>query len=261
MPVLADTHVHTTFSVDGKHDMYSMCRAAVDSGLRHICFTEHLDFNPDDIGYGFLDLSAYSLEIDRVRQEFGDRLEILKGIEFGEPHMYPQRFREAASMDFDVILAGFHWVDDRFIGDSELSHRYSVEELFEKYYEGVLDTVRFGGFDVLAHLDLPKRYLGVSVESSPLLEEILKALVASGIALEINTSPMRKGCSECSPDRSILQRYVAAGGSRVCVGSDAHSCEDIAAHFDSAERLLEQIGVQSSWFFRNRKYISLDNYR
>ena len=42
------------------------------------------------------------------------------------------------------------------------------------------------------------------------------------------------------PDADILKRYTGAGGTKVTVGSDAHTCHDIAAGFDHhAYRLVK----------------------
>ena len=45
MAIYADMHVHTTFSSDGKGSMDEMIQKALSLGLRHICFTEHNDFD------------------------------------------------------------------------------------------------------------------------------------------------------------------------------------------------------------------------
>jgi histidinol phosphatase-like PHP family hydrolase len=37
LKVIADMHIHSIFSVDGKDNMITMCRAAVDRG-RRVCF-------------------------------------------------------------------------------------------------------------------------------------------------------------------------------------------------------------------------------
>jgi histidinol-phosphatase (PHP family) len=51
----ADNHIHSTFSVDAKDSSEAMVRAAIAKGLRAVCFTEHIDYNPRDHGDGFFD--------------------------------------------------------------------------------------------------------------------------------------------------------------------------------------------------------------
>ena len=43
-----DMHVHSTFSIDGVSTMEDYCLVAEKSGIRAICFTEHVDFNSEE---------------------------------------------------------------------------------------------------------------------------------------------------------------------------------------------------------------------
>jgi histidinol-phosphatase (PHP family) len=249
MLIPVDAHVHSHFSVDSQTSVMAMCQAAVDAGLSAICFAEHMDLNPNDEGYGFFRYAAYSQAIDAAREVLAGRLTVLKGVEFGEPHLYPREVEWANGEDLDVIIAGIHWIDDRFVGDRTLHAAYGVAQdprpLWERYYGDMLQAVRSGGFDVLAHLDLPKRYLGSGYAQTPLIEEILAEVVSAGIVLEINTSPLRKGVDACAPDLELLRCYVAAGGRRVAVGSDAHAPAEVAAGWMEAAALVEAAGVAS----------------
>ena len=59
---LADMHIHTTFSPDGKSSMEEQCIKAIESGIPIICFTDHVDFNSSEINVGtliyFIDMSS-----------------------------------------------------------------------------------------------------------------------------------------------------------------------------------------------------------
>ncbi len=257
MEVIADMHIHSRFSVDGKDDIMTMCRAAVDRGVRYICFTEHFDMNPRDYGFGYFAFEKFSEAIDTARDEFGDTISILKGLEFSEPHLYPEELEAMLKKDFDVILGAVHWLGQFIIGQKELEENFSQEQIFEKYYMEVLKATRFGGFDVLAHLDLPKQYLKTSYNELNLVDEILCSLDGSGILLEINTSPLRKGLSECSPDEDLLDRYVKHGGRRVCFGSDAHCAAKIGADLEQAQGLASQSRLEAG-IFRQRRFIPFD---
>ena len=41
-----DYHMHTVVSFDGHCRGIEMARAAADAGLKEICFTDHLDYDP-----------------------------------------------------------------------------------------------------------------------------------------------------------------------------------------------------------------------
>ena len=254
LKVIADMHIHSRFSVDGKDDVMTMCRAAIDRGMRYICFAEHFDMNPRDYGFGYFAFEKFSEAIDAARDKFGDGISILKGLEFSEPHLYSKEFEAMLKKDFDVILGAVHWLGQFIIGQEEREENFSPKEIFEKYYTEVLKATRFGGFDILAHLDLPKRYVKTSCNELHLVDEILSSLDASGILLEINTSPLRKGLNECSPDEGLLERYVKHGGSRVCLGSDAHSAAEIGAGLEQAQDLASRSRLEAG-IFRQRRFL------
>lgn len=48
MNAFFDMHVHSKFSIDGVSTMEDYCLIAEKSGIRAICFTEHVDFNSEE---------------------------------------------------------------------------------------------------------------------------------------------------------------------------------------------------------------------
>jgi len=225
-----------------------MCRAAIGQGIAQICFTEHCDLNPLDSGFNFFNFDRYSDEIKHAQDRYSGSLRVLKGIEFGEPHAYPREFEDFQARDFDFILGSVHWFSDWWISDKDSQRRHSTESIFEMYYGEVLKTVRLGGFDALAHIDFPKRYLGTTFEPKDLIEEILRELVKRDIALELNSSPLRKGLSEPYPSESICQLYATEGGTKVTVGSDAHYPEHVAAGLDALDEVISRHGFRGVHF-------------
>ena len=123
-----------------------------------------------------------------------------------------------------------------------------LDDIYERHYRETLAACRAGGFDALAHIDLPTRYLDGRREPAALIEEVLETMVAKGIALEVNTWSLRKGRAEGSPTTAIMDAYAACGGSFVTMGSDAHCASDVAACMTEAE-----IGGLARCFYRARK--------
>ncbi|HWR44723.1 histidinol-phosphatase HisJ family protein [Sporomusa sp.] len=266
MSLLADSHVHTILSADAKDEMFDMCKTAIDKGLSYICFTEHVDYNQFDPGCRYFDYDKYSDAIERTREKFGDKIHVLSGIEFGEPHVYQKQFEKIIKKEFDVVMVGIHYIGKDKVGlhwingtneySKSLLKDYTNERIFHEYYEELLQVVKLGGFDVLAHFDNPKRYLKESGHEEELIGEIVHEIVNAGIAIEINTSPLRRGYHECAPDSEIVKQYLDVGGSRITIGSDVHSCSEVAANFDYAVKLVKDhkatLGV-----FKNRCFVTI----
>ena len=113
--ILADYHLHTSFSSDSESPMEEMIRHAVSLGLKTICFTEHHDIdypdNPD--GFDFLlDLPSYKEELFKMKERYQDQIESNYGVELG---LMPSTLDQCAAFvkdePFDFIIGSTHIVD------------------------------------------------------------------------------------------------------------------------------------------------------
>lgn len=249
-----DTHVHSTFSIDAENDIEEMCDSAIKNGIKYITFTEHVDFNPLDEGYDYLKVDKFLEKIDDLNLKYGDKLKVLSGVEFSEPHLYPEQMEQYNNYDFDLIIGAIHWIDGYFVGDEDLLKKYSKDEIFLRYYNLVYQTVKYGMFDVIAHFDFPKRYLDYEYKNYNLIPQIIRMMVDNNIIMEINSSSLRKGLDEAMPSKWILQQYVEMGGKKVTIGSDAHREYEVAEDFDIVNNVIQDLGLVQG-YFQNRKFI------
>ena len=236
--------------------MEATCRRAIEIGLPAIAFTEHADFvSGVHADLRPLDVAAYVDEVGRCRGIFPG-LRILSGVELGEPHRFPA---EAAAVlgagPLDRILGSAHCFEwnGRLVDASQLN-RLPVEEVtgaVQAYLHEVLALVESGQpFQVLAHLDYPKRYWPhdrMTYREGDFEEEIraiLRGAAARGSTLEINTTrgaaPKRGLC----PGPTVLGWWVECGGRTVTLGSDSHEPALIAAGFELAAQMAEGCGFK-----------------
>ena len=199
MPILYDTHMHSSFSTDSNAPMDDMVRKAMDLGLSGICITEHLDpdfptdYFPDDPAAfqanpaevlktvrSLTDLlrakpAAVPADADgkpaadhaftadgAVRQAGpGSAFRIGFGIEFGmQPHLGPEFEAIASAHPFDFIIASQHLVRGRDPYYAEEWKGYTMEEVIGRYYEEMLEGLRkMPQWDTLGHLDYIIRYI------------------------------------------------------------------------------------------------------
>jgi histidinol-phosphatase (PHP family) len=257
MNLSVDIHLHSTHSCDAKSTIDEMCQTAVERGLQVICFTEHIDWNPHDNGLNYYRYDVHTRDICIAQEKFAGQLQVLQGIEFSEPHVYPKEFEQLIKKGFDFVLGSVHYLGDSWVGGKEMLENWPVERAYELYYREVLKAVLFGGFDSLAHIDFPKRYLGAKVEPVSLIEEILRELVRKQIALEINSSAIRRGYPELHPSDTICELYVKNGGSRVTPGSDSHRREQVGSNFDLINEKIAEFKLQPVYFSK-RQAIEID---
>ena len=254
---LVDVHSHTNFSIDSKNTMVASCISAMNKGLRGISFTEHVDSNPKEWGHGLYDSNAYFKELDRVRRLYGDQIELLAGIEFSESHIYGKELEAMSNLPYDVVLGSVHWIDAGYIGDKDILAILSQEEVEERYFDAIRNVIAFGKIDVLAHFDITKRSFGTRLIEPDKVTQMLIELVESSIALEINTSSLRKGLKETMPEIALVEEFVRLGGKRITLGSDAHYSDDLGADFVEVLTALSDDARRCVGYFSKRRFISL----
>lgn len=252
-----DLHIHTAFSCDSDADMEQYVARAIEKKMHMICFTDHVDLNPHDYGYLYYKPEAFLEMCHRLKAQYGDLLNINAGIEFGEPHLYPEQLRELSAYPYDFIIGSIHWIKDMF-PDEKTRARYSAKEFFSIYWEEMLQTVKHGGFDALGHVDFPKRYYGELYYSESKIREIYKRLLEKDMVIEINTSSLRKGLKETMPGLELLEIYKDCGGRYVTIGSDAHEVTDIGADNEFAQKLIRDFGLQEVVYEQRKRRLVND---
>jgi histidinol-phosphatase (PHP family) len=234
--------------------MAQYCEEAILQGIKCICFTDHVDYNKHDEGYGFYKKQTYFEEFKRIKDKYSDKIALLSGIEFSEPHIYQKEFENLLKHPYDFILGSIHyWINDLFASQME-EKGISLGEAFKKYWEEVYKAVSVGGFDSLAHVDFPKRYYKNSQWNEERMRDIFKVMIKNNISLEINTSSLRKGLSETMPSRDLLYCYEKAGGKNITIGSDAHCANELGKGYEQAIEMLNPVLVNG--FYKNRKFIA-----
>jgi histidinol-phosphatase (PHP family) len=257
----ADYHMHSReFSCDARSSMAEMCQAAIDAGLEEIAITDHLDGHPGDSCLGYYDVSACFAEIARCRARFGDRLTIRAGIEVGDPHRFPDVVGPTVrGHDYDFAIGSVHWIDDVAPFGDTFFRAHDAAFAFGGYFREALALAKAEHFDVLGHIDMPKRegtaFYGPFCpdDYADALRQILRQLIERGKGIEINTSGWRKSADECCPGLSVLKWYAELGGEILTVGSDAHRTEHIALFRTRALDLAREAGLRWLTTFEGRR--------
>jgi histidinol-phosphatase (PHP family) len=256
-----DYHVHTTFSVDCNTPIDASCVTAIEHGVTEIAFTDHLDNQPADPGYGFYRPDDYFAEIDRVRELYGDRLVILAGVEVDyhdDTREIVEQFMMEWGSRYDFVIGSVHYGEKGEIIFPEFFEGRSLDDVIYPYLDQVERAVRTGWFDTIGHLDIPKRYMPAThQEYDPIcyrdrLMELFKQLVANNVAFEINTSGIRQRPKTSMPGPAIVNWYREAGGSRITTGTDSHAAKTVGVGLAKTLDMLRLCGIDSILSFRHR---------
>lgn len=264
-----DCHMHTTNS-DGKNTVHEMCVSAIEKGVSGITITDHADMNFYMERDTLNRIKASIEDVTSAREEFGDKLKILKGIELGEYTIAPKMAEEVLSLNcFDAVLCSVHFVPkagwslsyNRIDFQNNMTTDDEINEYIDYYFDLLSETVDAFDFDILAHIHCPVRYISGKWgrKSDIMLFEdkicgILEKIIKRNIALELNTVRLKneEGKYNFSLDK-ILSLYKQLGGKMVTFGSDAHNEAGVGRNFDEARALLKECGFDSVYYFENRK--------
>ncbi|MCR4650918.1 MAG: histidinol-phosphatase HisJ family protein [Lachnospiraceae bacterium] len=262
---MSDCHVHSTFSGDAESSMEDMILKAIDKGLQVITFTDHcdMDFPYKEGEEGLFDLNtdSYLYDILRFREKYGDKIEVGFGVEIGMQTSCADKNTDyVREHDFDFVIASLHLVDGYDPYYPEYYEGKTEKEAYGRYFELLLENIRlFNDYDVVGHLDYIVRY-GKDKDANyryedykDVIDEILKEVIAGKKGLEVNTAGLRKGTKDVHPTYEILKRYKELGGEIITIGSDAHRTDNIAADFDSALKVLKEVGFEYYCIYRKRQ--------
>ncbi len=265
MPIQADFHMHSHHSADSQAAMEDMIKSALDKGLKHICFTEHMDHNypPTEEypgGAWECNVDSYLYELLGYRAKYDRQLEVRFGLEIGmQETVVRENAITAREHEFDFIIGSIHLVNGMDTYWPEFFEGKVPKQAIDEYLQAILNNIKkFENFDVIGHMDYVVRTLpqGESAykpsDHMDLIEEILNIVIEREKGIELNTSALLKGFSNPNPHRDIIKRYKELGGEIITVGSDAHKPERIATHFDVAEEILKDCGFKYYATYENR---------
>lgn len=260
--MVADIHVHSSFSTDSDSSMEEQIERAVAIGLPLVCFTDHIDWDypVEDLIFDF-DRRAYFAEITRLRKKYAGRIRILGGVELGlQPHLKSRYQTLLKETPFDFVIGSQHLVNGMDPWYPETFEGRSASEIYRAYFEDTLDGLKaFHEFDSMGHLDYivrygPKNEAAYSYKAyADIIDEILKMLIRCNIALELNTCGLRKQLGAPNPHPDILKRYHDLGGTLVTVGSDAHRPAQLGYAFDRVKGILKSCGFTHYVYFERRE--------
>lgn len=253
--IKSNLHTHTSFC-DGANTPEEIVLAAIEAGMDTVGFSGH-SFTPIDTSYCMSEegTDAYVKEIERLSEIYGDRINILCGIEMD---LYGKRPKHV----FDYIIGSVHYVclggeycvvDMNAEAQREAIRTHCAENPYRyvrAYFENVAslpDTLP--QCDVIGHLDLVTKFNGdgsIFDENDPRFLspafDAIDHLVERGMMIEINTGAISRGYRKTPYPTFQLLRHIARRRGRVTLSSDAHRKEHLMSGFSNAVGYLRVAG-------------------
>lgn len=256
-----DTHLHCYFSTDSQAKPEDMVEAAIDKGLKGICFTDHMEHEYASGKPFTFDPDTYFNELRILQEKYQNILPICIGVELGiQPHLIESYEQMVTNYAFDQVIASSHTVHGRDPYYPVFFENRTEEEARREYFLATLKNLEiFDDFDIYGHIDYVVRY-GPNQNKNfryenyqDILDQIFRVLIEKGKGIEINMAGYKYGLNQPNPSIAMIKRYRELGGKIIVIGSDAHEPEYVAYEFSRLKEILQYTGFTHYTVFQKRQ--------
>ena len=258
----SDYHMHTPLCGHASGEPQEYAKHAIAIGLKEIGFSDHaplVSHKDPGIAMDASQLSIYHHMVESVRAEFDDDLKVLVGIEVDYIPGYENLTKSLlADYPYDYIIGSVHFIEKWGFDDPIQLKEWNmrdVNEVYKEYYRLLRKSALSRMFDILAHVDLVKKFnFHPTVDMTFEIEENAHVFKKTGVVIEINSSGLRRPVNEIYPSLHDLKIYCAKGVP-ITFGSDAHTPQDVGRDFDKSRELALAAGYTEYVLFKGRKII------
>jgi len=260
--MITSYHTHTTWS-DGTAPLAAMIAGAVVLGVEELGISDHYVPHPHR------EQSSWSMPLDFL-DEYVRRMTVamaetrnvtlLLGLEADYfPETIDALAEKLRAYPFDYVIGSVHIADD-FPIDMAAScwEPLSQEERnhhWQRYWVRMREMAETGLFDIVGHLDLPKKFGYLPTEDfSAEIIATLDAIAAAGMTVEINTAGWDKPIGEAYPSPALL-REVARRDIPLIITADAHAPDELTRHYARARALAREAGFTELAVYRRRERV------
>lgn len=293
--MIATYHNHTTWS-DGKASIAELIAAAERMEIEELGISDHWVLHPHGTQFKWAmqtdRLPDYVAEINAlkkiakppaaadlrqvasVRNASGLQLRLGLEVDWHPPEFAPGqagRLRDVLEQyPFDYIIGSVHEIQQPwspgqpFMIDGSPSawqplSPEQINQIHRQYWKNMRSLAESGVFDIVAHMDLPKKFAfhattDLSNEIHAALDAIAAAVTPTGgrLVVEVNTAGWHKPCAEAYPTLDIL-RDCRRREIPTTINADAHHPEHLLRDFERAAARLAEAGYTQIARFAERE--------
>lgn len=266
---LLDYHVHTKRCGHASGEDREYVEAAIEKGLKELGFADHIPrfYHPENTkvterGMSPADLEEYVRTIQDLKAAYPEiRIKLGLEVDFA-PGWEDRAFKLIEPYPWDYLLGSVHFIPEWNYGYIGYEKEHTPGEIFAAYFAKVAAMAESGRFDILAHIDLPRRFFPrlPEAEMAELYQALAVRLGKAGAVVELNTFGIRSARREgvgVFPEAYLL-RLCRQYGVQVTLGSDAHVPCDVAADFQSAVDQLKLVGYNRLVTYERRRPAVVD---
>jgi histidinol-phosphatase (PHP family) len=260
MALPPDYHMHTPLCRHATGEPAEYAAQAEKNGLTEIGFSDHSPMPEDDFDDWRMRFGQLDEYVEKVRdtQRLFPQLQIKLGLEIDYMPGQEEWIQALTHRyHWDYLIGSVHYIADHWAVDnpSQVSKwkERDPQDIWSTYFERLTRAALSGCFDILAHVDLPKKF-GVfpRPECAPFIQKFIDTARTAKVAVELNTAGLRKDCHEIYPGPEIV-RLMCHHGIPIVFGSDAHAPEEVGFGFPQAMQSARQAGYTEFCRFSQRQ--------
>lgn len=265
------THTNTFGLFDGHNSISEMIEAAQKAGYKELGISNHLIYHPNMHTSSEAQKNDKMFHADKQKakeimsalvEEIREKaktapIKVYAGFEvdFFPSKRWRDDFEEIISAAKpDYLIGATHFI--RTEDESLVLNLYHLKEtncsesekeiLMVNYWQNIIETIKSGYFDFIAHLDVCKLFnLGVEPKWDEWKYKVIDTLAEYNHPYELNTSGWRK-VGEQHPHLWMIEE-LNKRGVPIIISDDAHAIEHVAYDFERAEDLLEEINYKNRY--------------
>lgn len=265
-----DYHTHTYLCNHATGTIEDYIKSAIELGLVEIGISDHfpMELLPEHFHIYAMTLNDFPNYIDEIKQlklKYRHHIDVKISSEID---FFPEAFNGYKKLlspymdEFDYIIGSIHaipWRNHDAIPVDELEavpliKELGVDRFHIEYYDNLLKMVKTGYYDIIGHLDLPKKYGLFPQDAEKIWQKILQVLdeiERSDLVVEINTSGLKRKAKQVYPSEKIIKELIQRK-IPIVLGSDAHSPQAIAFKFKEVIEKTKQWGLTELSQFNGR---------
>lgn len=238
-------HSHTKWCKHATGDVREIVIEAINQGMKEFAFTEHVAYpNYNSSRPELSELAIIFQQIDDTIKEFGTQIKIYKALEceyVPELHDHYQKLKDQYQLDF--LILGHH-----FSSVPPTMNYFNIRDknLLDEYERTVIAGINSGLFKMIAHPDVFLNTYPFNEYAAQSAQNILKAIEANNIYLEINANGLRNQCGYPSVDFFKLSKNYQL---KYLINADSHALSDLSDMF-----------IKQAYNFANELDIKVEEY-
>jgi len=255
-----DHHMHTPLCGHAKGEPSEYAKQAIGVGLEEIGFSDHaplVSHEAPGITMNINQLPEYYKMIENVQGTYQSELIIKMGIEADFIPGYEDKTKEILDdYPYDYVIGSVHFINQWGFDNPEEREGWDQKDVitvYREYFDLLRRSAQTGLFNIMGHVDLVKKFgHRPSEDIRDEVENTARVFKECGVAVEINTSGLRKPVKEMYPAQWMMEVYQKAGVP-LTFGSDAHDPNDVGRDFEKAKNMAIESGYTEYVVFKQRQ--------